>query len=59
MQIGARSAQASTPANVPIERSKALLTKTVEVLSAGIARLLNGREEGFEQRATGGPSFEH
>ena len=58
MEIGSRGAQPPAAVDVPIERRKALLAVAVDVVGELVAGLLDGPEEGPEQRAGGRAALE-
>ena len=58
VEIGPGSAQASPPHEVAVEGAEALLAKAVNVVSARVARLLSGRQEGIKEWILTGPGLE-
>ena len=59
MQVGARRRQPAAVVHVAVERGESLLAIAVDVVGERVARLLDRREEGLEQRSARGAALEH
>ncbi len=58
MQVGSRGRQATTTADVAVERGEALLPLPVDVWCERVAGLLDGLEEGAEEGVGGRPALQ-
>lgn len=57
-QVGLAGAEPTTPVDVAVELREALLAVAVDVVGQGVPGLLDGLEEGAEQRRRGGPALQ-